>query len=416
MVLSVFIYRPIVGRKKSIMTINTTVSCAVYTNKNNQEYCVLRAGNAKLKGNVFNGLWCREKIKDAKAALDFNSDSLMADLLLEKLANMVVGYNPKADPMRIVPPTCDVAFGHQLTEIEEEEEEEESWCQREFDQVLVDSGSVGDVFKPFHGRDIELLTVDTENRIAKQYEELDNMMEEFKSAHYKTWGTKKKDLGNGTWTHVADRTFLPSWHAKNDMRKGKDKRAAIESMERQYDSLFVEQDESTDAPSTGQAMYNFLEMYIDTMTPAQLAVAMDVIEDMKPNRLAKALGDTSDKLSWYYYTQCGLAVCWRLHRLAPKGGWGDTLNRLKENNKVNHVKTAGYDDRFYGEMSFDMEGAIDTIRTARDHSSRFGCEVQEAYTASLLATETEDTMWTPTLEEISDDPNDYEAAQAAYME
>ncbi len=306
-----------------------------------------------------------ESLKAAKCAREFKNLEEAA----EEIANLIC--NPRYHwTDNIVLPTSDT-YTHKVSVIEDDEDE--ALCQREFDQVLIDGGSVGDVFRWYYTRDIPLPLADAEDTIGELTDELD--------AH------RRHCLDN----YYPEGIYRPSYAAQKEIRRGIHLRTELDEYSQSVDMAYVPDDiDHIDTPSIGAGIYTYLEMYIDRMSLGELAFIMDVLEDLH----------ASKDLSWYYYVQCGLAVCYRLHRACPKGGWGATLANLRKHNQVNHTKTTSYEDRFFGEMNFSMESAIDLMDEARSIASGSDQDLYDTFCSMLEQQEVDPTMWVPTLEDI----------------
>jgi hypothetical protein len=270
----------------------------------------------------------------------------------------------------IVLPLCEQEV-HGLTVVEDEE-----WPtlqEREFEQVLVDGSSCGDIFGWFYNREVPLALVDAETDIQDQLDELDELREFCLKNYYR------------------DGKYLSSKKADRAIQRGIRLKAELEEYCHSVDMAYLaEEEDACDTLSPGAAMYNYLEMYIDRMSLPELAIAMDVLEDMH----------ASKTISWYYYIQCGLAVCYRLAKRCPKGDWHSTLTNLRNHNHVNHTKVASYEDRYCGDMSFSMEAAIDLMDQARYIASHNHQDVEDTFYSIMEAQEADPTMWVPTLEEL----------------
>lgn len=272
---------------------------------------------------------------------------------------------------------------HTLT-IVDEEESRPSLCGREFEQILVDTSSCAVEFGWYYDRDVDLALVDAEDYIDRTREELAYAREQF-------WYKHDKAHAQGVEAAIK----FEEWVARQEK-----KAFELEEYITDLDKSYLVEEEHTDFPSEGAAMYTYLEMYIDTMSLGELAVAMDVLEDMH----------ASKSISWYYYVQCGLAVSHRLNKRCPtwqdkhgrdRGGcWTSTLANLKKHNQVNHTKVASYEDRFYGEMSFSMEDALDAMAKVRLVAEQRNLDAEEVFYSMMENTELEPTLWVPRLEEL----------------
>ena len=135
-------------------------------------------------------------------------------------------------------------------------------------------------------------------------------------------------------------------------------------------------------PSLGFALKSYLEMYVDKMTLGHLAVVLDQIETLRPLPKDK-VEEGTEQLSWYYYTVCGLSVSHRLATHAPLGGWEGTRNMFWDNyvrfHQEDDLKACTVDDRFHGEISINMEAAIDTKRAAEKIAARHNVSCREAF-------------------------------------
>jgi len=303
-------------------------------------------------------------IKTRKAMVQPSSDF---SELAEQMAMLVC--NPRKDWRdNILPPTKDTFH---LDCIEVVEEPDEFLCQREFEQVQVDGGSVGDVFGWYYGRDVELSLVDAERRIEAMTEELDVHRDHCLSVHYEHLGSDHK-------------RYQKSDSADYDIRQGIELRDNLDTYVNKVD--LSRQEEDVDVLS----MYTYMELYIDKFSLGDLAVIMDVLEGMRSNK----------EISWWNYVQCGLAVCYRLVNNCPRGGWDATLKNLRKHNNTNHTKVASYEDRFFGEMNFDMEEAVDLMAQARSLAAKCSIPLEDAFYSILDARDADPYKLTPVLEEV----------------
>jgi len=253
------------------------------------------------------------------------------DQLAEELAEVICDPRPEWTD-NILLPTKDTMHAW-CTDVEEDTLD--SLCQREFEQVLVDSGSVGDTFGWYYNREIPLSLADAEASIEGTEEELAEARLKYRRWKYFLSKPHATDL---------DQQKFDDW-CNTQVKKSYN----LECFKAQLDKKYEPEEEASN-------MYTYLEMYIDGMSLGDLAVVMDILEQLK----------ATNEISWYYYVQCGLAVSSRLVSNCPKGGWDQTLALLRRHNNTNHKKTVSYEDRFYGEMSFNMEDAIDKITEAKE--------------------------------------------------
>lgn len=205
--------------------------------------------------------------------------------------------------------------------------------------IQVDASLIGDQFRPIFEKGLEISLIDYE-------EQIDNMEEELAQARREYFERKAQVYDDFTQAQFSN------WAKYNKQLK-----ADLEDMKVSIDkSLVPNEDDDIDCPSTGMAIYNFLEMYIDRMSLGTLAVIMDCLEQLHYKK----------EISWFYYIECGLAVSYRLTKAAPKGGWDEILYKLKAWKQANHTKTVSYEDKFYSSMSLDIEDAIDFMDKVRD--------------------------------------------------
>lgn len=284
---------------------------------------------------------------------------------VDELVTILCGRTPKWDDY-ILPPTKD-RMVHDITVVRDTHT---PLSQREFEQVQVDGGSCGDEFGWYYNRDIPLSLADAEETIAYMERRLKALKGKMLYHHYVPNGTRKVDMGDGRWKTEKRKTYVASDAAQEAYNEGLKAKAELEAYVAKIDASYQPAThEDIDCPSEGQAMYTFLDMYIDTLSTTQLAVAMDVLEAMK----------ASKDISWYYYVQCGLAVSGRLWKQAPLGGWDTLFNNLLKHKDAHHRDTPTYEDRFYGEMSFDMESAIDQKRLCEQLAIVNGRDVQDMW-------------------------------------
>jgi hypothetical protein len=221
-------------------------------------------------------------------------------------------------------------------------EKVEPLCQQKSGLVLVNSGAVGDVFSHYYGRGIELEVVDAETHIEDTQEELAKaraMYYDWRDKVYGPYGTEEQQEKFEDWVEY-------------NVRKASELEGYASNTDKGLMPLEVEDIEDT---SIGKALETNLMMFVDKMSTKELVSTM-----IRMDKLRK-----SGELSWYYYTQCGLAV---LDRLISRGdktrNWQKRMDWFKKNKRTNHMEVASYEDRFYGEMSFNMEDAIDRKREA----------------------------------------------------
>ena len=237
-------------------------------------------------------------------------------------------------------------------------EKKKSLSERYGDQILIDASLVGDMFFPLFNKDVSLSQADAEDRFELEDDELEEEREKYLRWRGFIRSGRATDEDHYRFEKWTERMIKKSENLKYDKRH--------------LDFLLGEGPEvpdPIDEHSTGQAWYTYLEMYIDRLNPSEWALALDVLEGAFAEK----------KVSWYYFVKCGLALSYRLVRYAPRGEWDSTFHMLKKHNATYHQKTVSLDDRFYGEMSFDMESAIDQMAEAKDLAERNHISVEEAY-------------------------------------
>lgn len=231
----------------------------------------------------------------------------------------------------------------------EPDPELETLTNREYLQVLMDGSMCGDEFRWFYRRGIPLDLVDAEHQLELREQELSDLRD---------YCVRLRDFCKRNPNDIKAVASL-----RASVAYGIELRDELDVLKRELDLAFVEEDDDPGCPSLGLALYNYLEMYIDQMTLGQLAVAMDVIEELSPSPMKRKYKQPT--ISWYYYVQCGLAVSYRLAKATGLKAWCDILATLREHNEANHTKTISYEDRFSSDMSLDMEDAIDLMAEVR---------------------------------------------------
>jgi len=290
------------------------------------------------------------------------------DQWAEQIANLICDPHHEWTD-HILPPTRD-RYTHMVTIVEGDEYV--PLCEREFEQVLIDGGSVGDHFGWYYNREVPLALADAEYKIDQTEEALTLARSRFHN---------KKEYAYHPYASEQTKERFENWVEWN-VRKADE----LKAFTKELDTRCMPAEEDATC-----GIYTYLEMYIDSMSLGELAFLMDVLEDLH----------ASKEISWFYYVQCGLAVCYRLAANCPKGDWDKTLVNLRKHNETNHVKTTSYEDRFYGEMSFSMESAIDLMDQARQCASRYNGSIEAAMYSILEDREDESSpTWTPTLKEL----------------
>ena len=234
----------------------------------------------------------------------------------------------------------DIALASNL-DAETPEEEPLGIVAQEFEYGRSDLSAAGDAFRWLYEREVPLWLLDAEADIDEAVAELETLRQKYRRYQkFMRYGKPDED----------DARKFKAWVAKAIA-----KRERLEARIHDVDSRFTVVPDATVHQSPGAAMYTYLEMYIDQMSLGTLAVAFDCLEEARGTK----------ELSWYYYVQCGLAVCHRLAAGAPGANWGAVLSKLKEMKAVHHAPVMAVDERTFGESSFDMAAACDTMAEAR---------------------------------------------------
>jgi hypothetical protein len=296
----------------------------------------------------------------------------------------------------ILPPTKDDFYSN-LIDVEESMKQDMSLSEEEFEQVMIDSGSVGDKFAWCFDKDMELYQIDAENRLIDMEEDLNSYRERYIEDNYVTNGQKDVFREDGLYQMQPTREYIKSWQGDNETEWGVRKKKALEEYTHKVDSSYVPAQEEAIDDSDGKALEFNLRMFVDRMSDNELISTLDRMDKLR----------NANELSWYYYTNCALAILQRLiYRGNTKRRWHNRMDWFKDNKRTHHMKTTSYEDRFYGEMNFSMEDAIDMMARAREYASLNHMDVQEAL-YQIIEKEEEQTKdrWTPRLEELSyDDP------------
>jgi hypothetical protein len=218
-----------------------------------------------------------------------------------------------------------------------EEKEEYSSLQSQYsDLIQVDASLIGDAFRPVYDKGLELHLIDAEEQIDQMEEKLNEKLGQFKVNQSRM---KIEDLHQ-------------DWMAARNAELDPQIREIAEELDYLCDSIdksFVQDEDDINN------VYSYLEMYIDKFSLADLAVIMDVLEQLHYRK----------EISWFYYIECGLAVSYRLVNNCPKGGWDEVFNKLKAWKQTHHAKTCTYEDKFFSSMSLDIEDAIDFMTKVR---------------------------------------------------
>jgi len=213
--------------------------------------------------------------------------------------------------------------------------------------IQTDASLIGDAFRPIYEKGLELHLIDAEEQI----ESMEERLSEARSMFY----SKRSSLQTCN-LHVDE---FNNW-VKEQQKLSED----LLTLCKDIDQSFVnDEDDSIDCPSEGLALYNYLEMYIDRLSLSDLAVTMDVIEQMH------YMGN----ISWFYYIECGLAVSYRLTKATwnnPKAGWSELLDKFRAWKQTHHAKTVSYEDKFFADMNLDMESALDFMNKVRDMAAK----------------------------------------------
>lgn len=254
-----------------------------------------------------------------------------------------------------------------------------NYVQRRSDAIKYDLTRIGDEFGWMEEtRGIDLALLDAEDRIEQDSEYLESDVYQWGIESLKDQLAEAREkyprwlgyLRSGKATKDDEKRFY-SWvgqikGVKKQLAYEENRPYELEQYITSLDSKYAMEEE----PSVN--IYTYLEMYIDQFSLGELAVIMDVLEELK----------TTKKISWYYYIECGLAVSWRLaQNTSIDTGWYDVCERLRKHKTTNHrnAKSPSYDDRFYGEMSFNMEDAIDKMTECKELAKANHCSVQEAW-------------------------------------
>lgn len=244
--------------------------------------------------------------------------------------------------------------------------EVESLIEEQGELIKVDTSSIGDRFGQLFERGIELSLVDAEARIEADEDMLDLFREHVRKAILE-YGRDHREV-------------------QNLIEQGIQFRREIDASKDDVDARYPMEEEKPDT-----SIYTYLEMYIDRMTLGDMATAYDTLECKQKNK----------EISWYTFVQCGLALTSRLAYNTHKAcGWWDECDRLRAMNQTHHMKTSSYEDRFFGEMNFSMEDAIDKMREAREYAYLNYLSVDKAWYQLHEEMDELDPMWTPTLEEL----------------
>lgn len=210
----------------------------------------------------------------------------------------------------------------------------------------------------YDNRGLDPHLLDVEQRIEEQWKVLEDWRDYYMS--YK----KTVDL--------MDPKLEETKTARKDLSMckvvGKILRSSLEELAYNTDVSLALKEETYDS-----SLYTYLEMYIDKFTLSELAIIMDILEELKATK----------KISWYTYVECGVAVSYRLANATKESaGWWATCDQLRKHKQTHHkrdAKSPSYDDRFYGEISFSIEDAVDQMTAARQLAAINNWDVQTAY-------------------------------------
>jgi hypothetical protein len=176
--------------------------------------------------------------------------------------------------------------------------------------------------------------------------------------------------------------FIPSqgcyWkHTKAaaDNKKRLDKmlfevKASIKAL----DASFVTEEDQFELAarySTSEANLNYISDNVDKWDLGQCAFALDRLAELKATKeifgkdYNTAKGLLLRKLAFYteetYWVE-KVSRWGKDYAIEVNTDWQNDLNTCIEIHIDSDIKAPGYDDRFYGEMSFDMESVIDMRR------------------------------------------------------
>jgi hypothetical protein len=254
-----------------------------------------------------------------------------------------------------------------------------SLVQRRSDAIKYDLTRIGDEFGWLEvQRGLDLSLLDDEERIDEEqaYLECGEHEDKISSLEYKLEKAREKYpqwlkwLRSGRATQE-DKSHFDSWVAnqidlKKQLNYEKKRPAELQALISTIDSKYeYKEEEAAD-------MYTFFEMYIDKFTLGEMAALFDIIEGMKHNK----------EISWNVYLDCGIALSYRLaQNTKMDAGWWAECDRLRKHKEINHNNRicASYEDRFYGEMAFDMEGAVDLMAEARELAQANDVELQHMF-------------------------------------
>jgi hypothetical protein len=205
-------------------------------------------------------------------------------------------------------------------------------------------------------RGVELSTIDSENNIQESEVSLDEMEE--KGTQWRQRLLKEY----GVATSKPFQRFVVKYKAE---------RKALNDMKVFLDTKLIPEEDNTlkDArmPSEGNCIEAYLKSQIDKLSVWQLAATMDILEQMRTEKV----------LSWYYYITCGLAVSARLCKATNnRPEWWELYSRLLKDKRTHHSlkqqQEVGMspEDRLYGKCSLRADNAVDDIMAAKRISQR----------------------------------------------
>ena len=133
------------------------------------------------------------------------------------------------------------------------------------------------------------------------------------------------------------------------------------------------QQEEKDATDLSESEWTkvYLESRINKMAVWELAATVDILDELKKN----------NKLSWYWFLECSLAVVGRLCKATKnRVEWVELWDRLLRNKRTHHSNTYAsptLEDSVYGSCSLSADMAVDDIIAAKRLADTHGISEQE---------------------------------------
>jgi len=218
-----------------------------------------------------------------------------------------------------------------------------------------------DDYRFYMNRDIELRIVDAEREI----EELPMLISDQHTAMQESEVTYKMYPSKRSWNEFQTEAS-ELWRLEN--RLDYLNKYLVETDSRDEITFDVDDIARDDDPILGQSIHQYLQIYSGQLSATELNHIWQHLIILK----------TDGDISWKHYVNCGIGCLSRLVQLTSDRKWVAQewqveLDKLLANRKKyqtpNHV---AFDEKYSGNMSVDMEPAIDYMRHVRHMAKTTG--------------------------------------------